>query len=80
MPKQIEPRAAAVAPKATNAIQRKAAINKALAARCPTPGKLSRADLLALAGGIAKASVEWQRVVGEYKRMTREARACRGKY
>jgi hypothetical protein len=75
--KQIEPRAAS-SPTAKEQPERTRQINRQLSARCPTPGNLNRAELLAVAGDLEKGVARhWQRTAAEYDRLDDEARACR---
>jgi len=75
--KPIEPLAASRPTQAAPA-ERANEINRQLAARCPTPGKLNRAELLAVAGDLEKGVARhWQRTAAEYDRLDDEARACR---
>lgn len=77
--RQTEPLAAA-APRATDRAARQAEINRQLAARCPTPGRLTPDELRAVAGDLEKGMARhWNRVAGEYDRLDDESRACRGK-
>jgi len=75
--KPIAPLAASN-PAVTDSAARAREINRQLAARCPTPGKLNRAELLAVAGDLEKGVPRhWQRTAAEYDRLDDEARACR---
>ena len=76
----IEPTAAAnPGPAVKEPAERKKAINSALAARCPTPGQLSTADLTRSADDLEKQAVgdHWLRMAGEYDRLDDETKACR---
>ena len=75
--KPIEPRAAS-SPTAKDQPARTQQINRQLASRCPSPGNLNRAELLAVAGDLEKGVARhWQRTAAEYDRLDDEARACR---
>ena len=75
--KPIEPLAASN-PTAKEQPARAKEINRQLASRCPTPGTLNRAELLAVAGDLEKGVARyWQRTAAEYDRLDDEARACR---
>ena len=76
----IEPLAAADPGPAVKAqAERKKAITDSLAARCPTPGQLSSADLTRAADDLEKQAVgdHWLRMAGEYDRLDDETKACR---
>lgn len=83
-PKQTPPIAAAAPVTRSTGLAadagRRAAINAALAARCPTPGRLTSADLRTVAGLIVTptAPPAVGRLAGEYDRLDDEAKACRG--
>ena len=60
------------------AASRPTQINRQLAARCPTPGRLTAAELNAVAGDLEKGIArQWQRTAAEYDRLDSEAIACR---
>ena len=53
-------------------------INRQLAARCPTPGRLTALELRSLAADLDRGVARhWQRAAAEYDRLDDEARVCR---
>ena len=76
-PRQTEPLAAART-STTSQAARTDEINRQLAARCPTPGQLTPAELRAVASDLeAGVARHWQRTAAEYDRLDDESRVCR---
>lgn len=70
--------AAPVPQAATSPDARKAAINRALAPRCPTPGQVTPDNLDKVATDLEKGMPpHWQSIASEYDRMDDESTTCR---